>query len=273
MTKTLEKISIITVVFNGKDFIENTIKSVIDQTYPNIEYIVIDGNSTDGTVDILKKYDDRITYWVSEPDKGIYDAMNKAIDKATGRWINFMNAGDFFYSDHVLHQIFSVDTELDQYATVYGDAEFRLKNIAYVIEAADIADSNNFMPFSHQAAFVRSDVAKHYKFDLNYRITADSAFFLRLIREGLHFKHIPVTVCSYDALVGLSVQNELKRSKELVDMQIHLNGADSNSPYFKKYLRNAQLKQRIKKFIPQSLWTMFREKEIKKKYKYKNIND
>ena len=91
-------ISIITVSFNAVSTIEKTILSVINQTYPNIEYIIIDGGSTDGSVDVIKKYSDKITYWISEPDKGIYDAMNKGIAIATGEWINFMNAGDILYN-------------------------------------------------------------------------------------------------------------------------------------------------------------------------------
>lgn len=84
-----------------KSNLEKTILSVLNQTYSNIEYIIIDGGSTDGTIDIIKRYDDKITYWQSEPDNGIYDAMNKGIQKANGEWINFMNAGDLFgiYND------------------------------------------------------------------------------------------------------------------------------------------------------------------------------
>jgi len=100
--KSYEKkplISVVTVVYNGEKHLEQTIKSVLDQGYDNIEYIIIDGGSTDGTLEIIKKYEDAIDYWVSESDGGIYDAMNKAISLATGEWINFMNSGDDFFSD------------------------------------------------------------------------------------------------------------------------------------------------------------------------------
>ena len=99
-------VSIVTVVFNGEKYLEQTIQSVINQTYDNVEYIIIDGGSTDGTVDIIKNYEDRIDYWISEKDKGIYDAMNKGINLASGEWINFMNAGDIFYDEKVLNTIY-----------------------------------------------------------------------------------------------------------------------------------------------------------------------
>ena len=92
------KISIITVSFNAVKVIEETIVSVINQTYTNVEYIIIDGGSTDGTVDIIKEYADKISYWVSESDKGIYDAMNKGGIKALGDFLYFLNAGDSFYN-------------------------------------------------------------------------------------------------------------------------------------------------------------------------------
>ena len=116
-------ISIVTVSYNAVLTIEQTILSVINQTYPNVEYIIIDGGSTDGTVDIIKKYANKIAYWVSEPDKGIYDAMNKGGLKATGDFIQFLNAGDWFENEHVIEKIFK-----DWYKRVdviYGDMIIR----------------------------------------------------------------------------------------------------------------------------------------------------
>lgn len=114
-------ISIVTVSYNAVLTIEQTILSVINQTYPNVEYIIIDGGSTDGTVDIIKKYEDKIAYWVSEPDKGIYDAMNKGVVVATGEWINFMNAGDIFTDGDVIDKLFHQNIIINRVGIVFGD--------------------------------------------------------------------------------------------------------------------------------------------------------
>ena len=108
-------------VFNGAKYLEETIKSVINQSYDNVEYIIIDGSSTDGTLDIIKKYDDQIDYWVSESDRGIYDAMNKAIELACSTWINFMNVGDFFYSKEVLFKVFRQSEKYEDIDFIYSD--------------------------------------------------------------------------------------------------------------------------------------------------------
>lgn len=107
------KYSIITVNYNNKEGLRNTIESVIHQTYRDFEFIVIDGGSTDGSAEVLKEYDSQITYWVSEKDKGIYNAMNKGIAKATGDYLNFMNSGDCFYDEGVLGRVARVETDAD----------------------------------------------------------------------------------------------------------------------------------------------------------------
>lgn len=123
-------ISVVTVSYNTVATIEQTILSVINQTYPNIEYIIIDGGSTDGTIEIIKKYENRIHFWISEPDNGIYDAMNKGIDKATGQWINFMNAGDCFHDNKVLESLFG-ENNYDNCIAIYGNTNL-VKNGLFV---------------------------------------------------------------------------------------------------------------------------------------------
>jgi len=114
-------VSVITVVFNGAQHLENTIRSVVNQTYDNVEYIVIDGGSTDGTLEIIRKFGEAIDYWISEPDKGIYDAMNKGLNAASGEWINFMNAGDAFCSKE---SITNTVKEFSESMVYYSDAMF-----------------------------------------------------------------------------------------------------------------------------------------------------
>ena len=123
-TSSKEKplISIITVVLNGEKQLDRTIQSVLYQTYNNIEYIIIDGGSTDRTIDIISKYKKTIDYWACEKDDGLYDAMNKGIDIATGEWINFMNAGDEFYSYSVLTNIFDNQNHQET-EIIYGNHE------------------------------------------------------------------------------------------------------------------------------------------------------
>ncbi|HDY89306.1 MAG TPA: glycosyltransferase, partial [bacterium] len=113
-------LSIITVTYNAEACLEKTIQSVINQTYKNIEYIIIDGGSSDKTLSIIKKYKKYIKYCISEPDKGIYDAMNKGIKIAKGDYINFLNAGDFYYENNVLSYLFdNLDKSVD---LLYGDS-------------------------------------------------------------------------------------------------------------------------------------------------------
>lgn len=120
------KISVVTVCYNAVKDIEKTILSVINQTYPNIEYIIIDGGSKDGTMDVVNRYKDKIDVIVSEPDKGIYDAMNKGIDRATGEWINFMNAGDCFMEEDTINKVFTKDID-ECKSVLYGDVELSRK--------------------------------------------------------------------------------------------------------------------------------------------------
>jgi glycosyltransferase involved in cell wall biosynthesis len=205
-------ISIITVVYNGVSTLEQTILSVINQTYKNIEYIIIDGGSTDGTVDIIKKYEKHLAYWVSEPDKGIYDAMNKGIEKATGEWINFMNSGDWFYSKSVLTDVFNNKENVHSdviYGSVYSNINGK-SNIIHV-KPKKINSLKKKMPFCHQAAFTKSNIIPD--FDTMFKISADYDFFYKLYNKGYQFKEIDIDVAFYDGN-GVSFNNFILCSVE-----------------------------------------------------------
>jgi len=192
-------ITVVTVVYNGEQFLEETILCVINQTYDNVEYIIIDGGSTDGTLDIIRQYEHAIDYWVSEDDKGIYDAMNKGIDLASGDWINFMNCGDYLYEDTILSVIFNKQKYGDC-QVIYGNQEIRYPSgRKRVVSAGEVDKLWECSQFCHQAAFVSSRYHKAHKFNLEIKIVADYEFFYLAWRSNVKFRAIDRTVCSFDA--------------------------------------------------------------------------
>lgn len=193
-------ISVVTVSYNAVTTIERTILSVISQTYPNIEYIIIDGGSTDGTVDIIKKYADRVAYWVSEPDKGIYDAMNKGIKVASGEWINFMNCGDSYYSVNVLESIFMYNT-VGKYDVIFGHSMEILNDKQMLLRKANYSLPNLPPSYRHGASFVRTSIHKVYTYQLNkshlYSYALDYHCIWRMYKAGYSFKLIDVLVLNF----------------------------------------------------------------------------
>lgn len=190
-------ITVITVVYNGAKYLEETILSVINQTYPNVAYIIIDGGSTDGTLDIIKKYEDYIDYWVSEKDKGIYDAMNKGVDLATGQWINFMNAGDSFYSKQTL---LDVSTQLDKkYAVIAGYVNYIFSKNRQKIKFL----KNKLGPFNirfshHQSSFIHVDLIKKYKYNDKFKIRGDTDLFAKIYTNGGNWHKISDVIANYN---------------------------------------------------------------------------
>ena len=181
------KITVVTVCFNAVKDIEKTILSVINQTYENIEYLVIDGGSTDGTVDIIKKYEDCITKWIGEPDKGIYDAMNKGIKMATGDRINFMNAGDEFFKSTTLDEVGRVGLDADY---VVGIAKY--PNGRYWIPIKNDFGLKNVCQggaVNHQTSFIRKEIFEGDGYNLDYSIVADDIFFVKkVVFQGCSYK-------------------------------------------------------------------------------------
>ncbi|MBQ9666161.1 MAG: glycosyltransferase [Bacteroidaceae bacterium] len=201
------QITVITICYNAVDEIEKTILSVINQTYKKREYIVVDGGSKDGTIDLIKKYGNWIDCWVSEPDRGIYDAMNKGLKLAKGEWVNFMNAGDSFADEHVfenLQKFFIPENDV-----VYGDVVVEKLGIKYLQKAQpkELQKENSpRMGFVHQACFVKTSFAKMYPFDLKYKLAADFNMVMTIYRNGGKFVYAAIPVANYD-LSGVSTSN------------------------------------------------------------------
>lgn len=208
-------VSIITVVYNNVTEIEQTILSVLDQTYSNIEYIIIDGGSTDGTVNCIEKYSSRISYWISESDGGVYDAMNKGILKASGEWINFMNSGDIFNKKSTLTDFFNY--KIDNTDVIYGDTLIRRKRHLKVRYGE--WKGEKFTGLCHQSVFVRTDIMKQYKFESKYKLAADFEFLYKLFVGGYRFQYLPVIVSVYDVSHGLSTDNREKLYLELCSIK------------------------------------------------------
>lgn len=191
------KISVVTVVRNAVDALRSTVESVVAQTYDNIEYVIIDGASTDGTVDYVKKLGPRVDKFVSEPDKGIYDAMNKGIDASTGDFLIFMNAGDVFYSTETVSKIFE-GNEYSEFGVVYGDvAKMAFDGVAVVKKAGEPRNSHR-MFFCHQSAFYRREELVKEKFDISHRMSADIHQVKRLYKKDVRFIRVDVPVAIFD---------------------------------------------------------------------------
>ena len=196
MTKNL---SIITICYNNKDEIARTCESIIKQTWQDFEWLVIDGGSTDGTLDILQKYRHRINILISEPDTGIYNAMNKGIKLAHGERLNFMNGGDNFASDDALERVFKDKTYTSD--ILYGNMNFIRPEKSIRVNQFPIKLSKNFFYhscISHQASFIKKDLFEKYGlYDESYRIVADWEKWLLFLQSGCKFQHIDVTVTDF----------------------------------------------------------------------------
>lgn len=211
--------SIITINYNNKEGLEQTIKSVLSQTYNNYQFIIIDGNSTDGSIDVIKKYEDKISYWISEVDKGIYNAMNKGILQAKGDYLNFMNSGDTFHSPSVLEDITNMYLQEDIITGGYYDQE---NEISHIIKPQDVTLLTMLKEtFNHQATFYRKKLFANNHYDENYKIQSDAKFNLQsIILNNCSIKIIDYVIANYD-LHGISSNKDIvkiERKKMLEEL-------------------------------------------------------
>lgn len=208
-------LSVITIVFNNAPDIERTMRSVIGQTYPHIEYIVIDGASTDGTLAIIKKHEQHLAMLVSERDSGIYDAMNKGLALATGDYVLFMNSGDEIYAPNTVELVFGSVPDADIY---YGETEMfnaEWKSLGRRRhKAPDQLTHQSFrygMSVSHQAIYVKRAIAG--PFDLRYQLSSDIDWILRAIRNAKKIVNTRLVVAKY-LIGGMSKKKHRQSLKE-----------------------------------------------------------
>lgn len=216
------KFTVITVNYNNKKGLEKTIKSVLSQNYENYEYIVVDGGSTDGSREIIEHYKEDFSWWCSEPDKGVYNAMNKGIDHATGDYVIFMNSGDVFYDENVLNNVALANPTAD---VVYGDwIRWFDNDHQQLMKAPDNATFDFFLSgdnICHQAMFIRLDTHRSNRYDEHYKILADWALWQKLTFNNYVFQYVPYVVCKFDANGGLSEANAKQRDKERKLIRFH----------------------------------------------------
>lgn len=212
-------LSVITVVYNNVKDIERTMLSVLNQSYSQIEYIVIDGISTDGTLDILKKYEDRLARLIIEKDKGIYDAMNKGLAASTGDYILFMNSGDEIYDEDTVQNVFSCNPEADIY---YGETEMFDENWKSLGQrrhkAPESLTKYSFkygMCVSHQAIYVRRTIAE--PFDVNYQLSADIDWILKAVEKAKKIINTHRYVAKY-LVGGMSKKKHRESLRERFDI-------------------------------------------------------
>ena len=200
----LPKVSVITVCYNCHEVIEATLCNVLKQTYPNLEYIVIDGNSTDGTREIIERYAERLAYWVSEPDAGIYEAMNKGINKATGEWVIFRNAGDYFFKSTTIADTFAWYKDNGEAVIVGGMRCFCTEAYRDKFYDQQTADVWHRAFIAHPSAFIRTHVQKAHPYATCYRIASDYHLFQTLLLEGATIACYPEIVSLFDSENGIS---------------------------------------------------------------------
>ena len=210
------KFSIITVNYNNKEGLRKTIESVINQTFRDFEYIVIDGGSTDGSVDILKEFDQQINCWVSEKDSGIYNAMNKGIAKANGEYLNFMNSGDCFYSLDILERVANYQYDTDFIVgRDYHFSEEKQQGHASILPPRTTMIHFFMATLDHQSTFIKKYLFNDLLYNENYRLVSDWIFFTeKIVKEQKQVKFIPDIVCRREE-GGLSEQQSMQNRKEI----------------------------------------------------------
>ena len=258
------KISVVTVCYNVCDDLRKTILSVANQTYQNLEYIIIDGDSSDDTLDVINENKTHIDKWISEPDKGIYDAMNKGIDLATGDWIIFMNAGDCFYNNTVISDVFSKKYN-DDVKLIYGDVALDFGSLGILPKKfAKIPAEKIPFEICHQSVFTDTNILKKIHYDLSFKICADCNSFAKISKMGFKLEYTPFFVSVFEVVNGVSSKRVIQSYKEhaLVE-EVKVSPLQHFLILSKLYLKCF-----LQKILPHLYYNKIRFKSIKNRIEY-----
>jgi glycosyltransferase involved in cell wall biosynthesis len=283
------KISIITVCLNSAKTIERAIFSVITQTYKNVEYIIIDGGSTDGTLNIIKRYASNISKWISEPDKGIYDAMNKGIAMATGDLVAFLNSDDWYNDDaieYVANQAESSNAEIFCYEVNVWEGDVLQKSRSNLTK--DIANLRIRMIFNHQGVFAKRKLFEEFGlFNTKYIIASDYDWLLRMYNKGVKMQISNYVVANFlrggisttrplevnyeFKLIAMSALNRLKEERDIAEEEFselycriseHYKELESVNAYktainARMFENSMQIRDGVKKILPEARYSIF----------------
>lgn len=216
------KLSIITINYNNAVGLKKTIQSVFSQSFHEFEYIIIDGGSTDGSSEIIKQHSEKITYWVSEPDKGIYNAINKGISKATGDYLIFLNSGDCFFDTNSIQNCYNFMTKFSGADIYYGDIFVVNTNGKgdYLKKLPRNLDLNYFekATINHQASLIKAELFKEFGlYPESYKLASDYWLFLKSLLNNKVYRYLDFPMVIYDNS-GLSATNyeSYKEEKEII---------------------------------------------------------
>ena len=206
--------SVITINYNDKDGLKRTINSIVNQTHLDYEFIIIDGGSTDGSIKVIQEYENHITYWISEKDKGIYHAMNKGVAQAHGDYLIFMNSGDCFHSSEALESVTEYQEDIICGKMIKGESIWPSGHFKPTISLVDLMRGS----LPHQAMFIKRELLVKHPYDENYKILSDWKFCIEtIVFDNCSFRNIDTIVADYDTS-GISTNSNglLPKERELI---------------------------------------------------------